>query len=51
MILDPLINNPVVLTEVFAASYLNNWAPMFSLNTTTVAQAQNHNVDADINLI
>jgi hypothetical protein len=29
MILDPLINNPVVLTEVFAADFLNDWQSIF----------------------
>lgn len=45
MILDPLINSPVVLTEVFAANFLNDWQSTFSLNKTTVAQVQNMSIE------
>jgi carboxypeptidase D len=45
MILDPLINNPVVLTEDFAADFLNDWQSMFPLNKTTVAKVQNMSIE------
>jgi carboxypeptidase D len=45
MILDPLINNPVVLTEVFAANFLNDWRSMFALNKTTMAYVQNKSIE------
>lgn len=41
VIMDPLINNPVVLSEIFAASFLQDWQNLFALNSTTVAQVLN----------